>query len=241
MSALASSMAPRVEPGQIAFAVTPVPARSAASARTYPTIAALAAEYAASRGMARSAAAEATATNRPVPASIIGGTHTSARCRTPYRLPRSMSSNASSGISHARSPRITPATAIAAPGERPDNVARSVSRTELSPVSATSESTSGAPASRHDSTTDARSAGSGIGYDTGGCGAQASTSTSDQPWQARPRAVSAPMPRAAPVTTARRSATTPPVPSRARPSAGPAARPPRRPTLRPGRRAPRSG
>jgi len=44
MAALAASMGPRVEPGQTTFAVTPVPARSAASARTYPTTAALAAE-----------------------------------------------------------------------------------------------------------------------------------------------------------------------------------------------------
>ena len=54
--------------------------------------------------MARSAAAEETATNRPVPAVTIDGTHASARCLTPYRFTRIIRSNASSGAFHALCP-----------------------------------------------------------------------------------------------------------------------------------------
>ena len=114
-------------------------------------------------GMARSAAAEATATNRPAPASIIAGTHASARCLTPNRLTLIMSSNASSGTAQARSPLITPAAATTAAGTRPPSASRTRSRTVPSPTSAMSSSTRLAPASKQYRPTWARSPGAGIG------------------------------------------------------------------------------
>src|SRR5580704_6790256 len=171
--------------------------------------------------MARSAAAEDTATNRPAPASIIGGTHTSARCRTPDRFTRNMSSKASSGMAQAASPLITPAAVTTAAGTRPASRSRSVPRTEPSPTSAMSSSTDFAPAVTQSRATAARSSGPGIGYSAGGCGAHASTSSSDQPSPARVLAAAAPIPRAAPVTTASRSVTLASVaPRRPPPSCG---------------------
>src|ERR1700683_221656 len=91
--------------------------------------------------MARSAAAEDIATNLPWPASIIGGTHASARYLTPDRFTRIISPNASSGTAQARSPLITPAAVTTAEGARPASTSRSVSRTEAAPTSATGSST----------------------------------------------------------------------------------------------------
>ena len=113
--------------------------------------------------MARSAAAEETATNRPAPAATIGGTHASARCRTPYRFTRSIRSNASSGVVQAGCPASTPATATAAAGVRPASTAVIAPRTAPSPTSATRVSTLGAPASAQSRATASRSAGVGIG------------------------------------------------------------------------------
>ena len=76
----------RVEPGLTAFAVMPLSASSAASARTKPTTPAFAAQYAASIGNPRVAAAEATAMKRPSRGSgrrSITGTHARAAAITP--------------------------------------------------------------------------------------------------------------------------------------------------------------
>jgi len=113
--------------------------------------------------MARKAAAEDTATNLPWPASIIGGTHASARCLTPDRFTRIISANASSGTAQAGSPLITPAAVTTAEGTRPPSMSRSLSRTEPSPTSATSSPTVPAPASTQARATAARSVGDGIG------------------------------------------------------------------------------
>jgi hypothetical protein len=141
-----------VEPGLTAFAVTPVRPSSAARARMKPATPALAAQYAASIGRPRVAAAEATARNRPWRGSgrrSSAGTATRARVSTP---PRSISSTACSwpsGTSQAGTPpAITPAAAIAAsrPPQRSSASRTAAPSAAPSRVSAATATTTGPPA-----------------------------------------------------------------------------------------------
>jgi hypothetical protein len=199
-------MAVSVEPGLTAFTVMPAPPSSTARARTKPVTPALAAQYAASIGSPRPAAAEATARNRPRRGSgrrSRAGTATRARVSTP---PRSMSSTArscSGGSCQAGlPPAMTPAAATAA--SRPPQ-RLSASSTAAASASGSLVSARAATARPPDAaTTRSRSAAEPSGYGTAGSSAHRSAATTCQPPAVSAATVAAPMPRAAPVTSATR-------------------------------------
>ena len=152
--ALSSRMGVAVDPGLTAFAVTPVPPSSTARARTKPVTPALAAPYAASMGMPRVAAAEATARKRPCRGSgrrSMAGTATRARVSTPPRLMSSTACCCSSGSCQAGTPpAMTPAAATAAssPPQRSSASLTALARASGSRVSACAAMTAASPAIR---------------------------------------------------------------------------------------------
>ena len=114
----ASSIAVSVEPGPTALAVTLSGPSSAASDRTSPATPALDALYAASWGMPRTLAADASATNLPLRGCgrcNSAGTAAWASFQMPPRLTSTIRSHAASGVRHCGSPpQITPAAPMAA-------------------------------------------------------------------------------------------------------------------------------
>ena len=152
--ALSSRMRVAVDPGLTAFAVTPVPPSSTARARTKPVTPALAAPYAASMGIPRVAAAEATARKRPCRGSgrrSMAGTATRARVSTPPRLMSSTACCCSSGSCQAGTPpAMTPAAATAAssPPQRSSASLTALARASGSRVSAWAAMTAASPAPR---------------------------------------------------------------------------------------------
>src|SRR5690349_1044549 len=189
----------------------PVPPSSAASARTNPVTPALAAQYAASIGRPRVAAAEATAMNRPRRGSgrsSRAGTATRARFSTPPRSTSSTACSCPGGTCQAGTPpAMTPAAAIAA--SRPP---------QRSPASRTAAAS--ASGSRTSASTAATAAGSGAAaatrsssarvpsrYGSAGSSVPRSTATTRHPFAASAATVAAPMPRAAPGTSATRPVT----------------------------------
>ena len=174
-----------------------------------PATPAFAALYAASIGIPRVAAAEATAMNRPRRGAgrrSSAGTATRARFSTPPRLTSSRAASRSRGTCQAGAPpAMTPATAIAAssPPQRRSASPTAAASASGSRVSATYPTTSPS-AGRAVSTTRSRSAGVPRGYCSAGSSAQRSTAMTRHPPAARAATVAAPTPRAAPVTRAAR-------------------------------------
>ena len=115
----------RVEPGQTALEVIPVPARSAARPRTSPTTACLDARVGGQLRRPSRPAAEATATSRPwrgSGASSSTGTAAATSVRTPSTLTSKSASHCVSGVSQSGwPPAMTPAAATTAsrPPKRP--------------------------------------------------------------------------------------------------------------------------
>ena len=209
--ALSSRMDVAVDPGLTAFAVTPVPPSSTARARTKPVTPALAAPYAASMGMPRVAAAEATARKRPCRGSgrrSMAGTATRARVSTPPRLMSSTACCCSSGSCQAGTPpAMTPAAATAAssPPQRSSASFTALARASGSRVSACAAMTAASPAfAQASATTRSRSPRDPSAYGRAVSSAHRSTATTRHPPAARAVTVAAPMPRAAPVTSATR-------------------------------------
>ncbi len=140
-----------VEPGLTAFAVTPLSASSAASARISPVTPALAAQYVASIGSPRVAAADATARNRPDRGAgrrSSAGTAARASDSTPPRLTSSTACCCARGTSQSGTPpAITPAAAIAAsrPPQRRSASATAAATAPGSRTSAVNDPTRPAP------------------------------------------------------------------------------------------------
>ncbi len=232
--ALSSRMRVAVDPGLTAFAVTPVPPSSTARARTKPVTPALAAPYAASKGIPRVAAAEATARKRPCRGSgrrSMAGTVTRARVSTPPRLMSSTARCCSSGSCQAGTPpAMTPAAATAAssPPQRSSASLTALARASGSRVSACAAMTAASPAPaspatlQASATTRSSSPRDPSAYGRAVSSPHRSTATTRHPPAARAATVAAPIPRAAPVTSATRVVTAGPCPGR-RP-APPAAR-----------------
>ena len=200
-----------VDPGLTAFAVTPVPRSSAASARTKPVTPAFAAQYAASIGSPRVAAAEATARNRPLRGA--GRRSSAGTCR-----PGEVQHAAEVDVEHRRLlvGRELPGRHAAGDnpgrGDRPRRARPSAPRRRdhraparrVTDVGHVARRTS-APR-RPDDLVELGPAAASAVRESPGRRRPRSTATTRQPSAASAATVAAPMPRAAPVTSATRPA-----------------------------------